>query len=69
MHYPIKKLAETIEMSFDIPPEEKKIAEEAKEYFEDTSHLLGLAVQHLSVIYDPFTKHTDVPVDSVGQDP
>lgn len=65
MRYNFEKLAQKVEMSFEIPSAEKAIAEESKSYFESASHNLTLAVQHLNVIYDPFVNHPDVPTDSV----
>jgi hypothetical protein len=61
----LHKIAESIEMSFDIPDAEKQIAEDASMRLEAFVSALKFAVKHLDVIYDPFSKHTDIPVKSV----
>jgi cysteinyl-tRNA synthetase len=61
----LHKIAESIEMSFDIPDAEKQIAEDASMRLEAFVNALKFAVKHLDVIYDPFSKHTDIPVKSV----
>ncbi|HSH35200.1 hypothetical protein [Schnuerera sp.] len=61
----IHKIAQNVELSFEIPEADKEIAEEAKMYFESVSKYLKIATQHLGVIYDPFVEHSDVPVESV----
>jgi hypothetical protein len=59
------RIAQNIEMSFDIPDAEKEKALEAKMYFEATDHALTLAVEHLGHLYDVFTEYTDISVQSV----
>jgi len=61
----LKKVAQTIEMSFDIPDSEKEIAKEAVLRFEDTMKSLQKATDHLDVIYEPFSKHKNIPTKSV----
>lgn len=65
MQYPLHKLAERIEMSFDIPDSEKQIAKEAIEYFDSVVSGLKLMAQHLDVIYNPFSSNSDIPTESV----
>jgi len=60
-----KKIAETIEMSFDIPEAEKDIAKVSKQHFEATISSLKFAVDHLDHIYNPFKEHSNISVESV----
>lgn len=60
-----RKIADSVEMSFEIPDSEKKIAAEAKMRFEATANSLKFAVEHLDHIYDPFQKHTEISTESV----
>lgn len=57
------KRAYAIQMSFDIPDAEKRVAEKAYESFEDLLSLLRLAGTHLDIIYEPFKK-LQGPVDN-----
>lgn len=50
----IKKIASTIEMSFDIPESEKQEAQAASEEFKKVISVLDLAKQHLNLMYEPF---------------
>ncbi len=60
-----KRIADSIEMSFDIPDSEKDVAEEAKAHFEAVINAVKLGVDHLDHIYNPFVEHTDISVESV----
>lgn len=57
------KRAYAIQMSFDVPDAEKRVAEKAYESFEDLLSLLRLASTHLDIIYEPFKK-LQSPVDA-----
>ncbi len=61
----LKRLAESIEMSFDIPDAEKDIATEALIRFEATNKSLGEAVEHLDIIYAPFKRHENISTKAV----
>lgn len=61
----LKKFADAVNMSFDIPDAEKEIAEEALLRFEYAVNLLNKGVEHLDIIYKPFEKHENISVESV----
>lgn len=46
-----------VQMSFDVPDAERRIAEKAKEQFEELSSKLKLAMEHLDYMYIPFKTH------------
>ena len=50
----IKKIADAIEMSFDIPDSEREHAKIAIRYLNRLNAALGHAKKHLNIIYDPF---------------
>lgn len=61
----IKKIASTIEMSFDIPESEKKEAQAASEEFRKVISSLDTAKKHLNMIYEPFKDAEEIPPDAV----
>ena len=60
-----KKIANNIEMSFDIPDSEKEIALEAKSFLEAVSNNMKQAVEHLDNIYTPFKEHDNITTESL----
>ncbi len=60
-----RRIAESIEMSFDIPDAEKETAAQAKMHFEAAANALKLATEHLDHIYDPFSDHANISTESV----
>lgn len=51
------KKAYSIQMSFEVPDAEKRIAEKASESFEELIADLRTASKHLDILYIPFRKH------------
>ncbi len=56
----LTKLAEAIEMAFNIPDTEKEVAEQALKQFEAILNSLNLAKDHLDIIYEPFKQHENI---------
>lgn len=56
----IEKIANTIEMSFDIPESEKKEAQLAVDLFKKVVSILEHAKKHLNLMYDPFKDSENV---------
>jgi hypothetical protein len=63
----IKRIANTIEMSFDIPDSEKKEAQSASDEFKKVISVLDIAKKHLSIIYDPFKDATNISEESIHE--
>lgn len=61
----IKKIATTIEMSFDIPESEKKEAQAASEEFKKVISALDAAKKHLNMMYEPFKDAEEIPPDAL----
>lgn len=61
----LKKIADSIEMSFDIPDAEKEIANDAKIRFEAVLKRLRDSTEHLDIIYEPFRRHEEVSTKSL----
>lgn len=59
------KLAETIEMSIDIPDSDKKIAARAVLHFERLTRKINAFNKHLNVMYNPFKEYQQVSQESV----
>lgn len=59
----IYKLAATLDMSFRIPENEKKIAKEAIENFFTTINSVSIAKDHLDILYGPFKKAQAISPD------
>lgn len=63
----IKKIASTIEMSFDIPESEKQEAQIASDAFKKVISTLNNAKKHLNIMYEPFKDATEIPSDAIYQ--
>lgn len=61
----LRKIAESVEMSFDVPESEKEIARDASMRFEAANKSLYDAVDHLDIIYAPFKKHEKISTKSI----
>lgn len=61
----IRKIASTIEMSFDIPESEKKEAQIASDTFKKVISSLDAAKKHLNMIYEPFKEASEIPPDAI----
>ena len=61
----LKKIANSIEMSFEISDSEKEIANDAKIRFEAILKRLRDSVEHLDIIYEPFRRHENVSTRSL----
>lgn len=59
------KLANTIEMSFEVPQSEKDIANSAVERFSAVNNALNLAKDHLNLMYDPFKKYDHISTEAI----
>ncbi|KKN74497.1 hypothetical protein LCGC14_0390140 [marine sediment metagenome] len=60
-----RRIANDIQMSCDIPDNEKEDVLQAKMQFEAAAKALNVAVEHLDHIYDPFVAQTDISTESV----
>jgi cysteinyl-tRNA synthetase len=63
----LKRIADEVQMASDIPDSEKETVKEAKMYFEAVANTLKIATEHLDHIYEPFSEHTNISIDSVVQ--
>jgi len=63
----IKKKAYSIQMSFNTPQSDKKLAEKAGEQFESMLASLKLAVEYLEHIYYPFKKYDNFDPSIISQ--
>lgn len=61
----LDKLAETIEMSIDIPESDKKIAARAVLHFEKLVRKIIAFNKHLNVMYNPFKEYQQVSQESI----
>lgn len=61
----LRKLAETIELSIDIPESEKKMAAKIVMRFEKMIKKLDYFSDHLELMYDPFSKYNSVSEESI----
>lgn len=61
----IRKIAEAIEVSFEIPEAEKKIAHDAKIRFEGFLSSLKLSLKHLDIMYESFSKFENLSSQDV----
>jgi len=59
------KQAYSVQMSFDVPEGDRKIARQASESFEDLIAKLRLSVRHLNLLYVPFSKYQDYDPNEV----
>lgn len=61
----IKKIASTIEMSFDIPESEKQEAQAASDEFKKVISSLDAAKKHLNMMYEPFKEAEELPSEAI----
>lgn len=59
----INKKAYSVQMNFEVPDSEKRIAEKAEEYFEQLLAQMEDASKYLDLIYTPFSKHQNIDAD------
>jgi hypothetical protein len=59
------KYAQVVEMSFGVPDSEKAIAKKAVQAFRRVMDKVEVMEDHLNIIYNPFSSHKNVSVDSV----
>lgn len=59
------KKAYSVQMSFDVPDAEKRIAEKASESFDELVARLRLASRHLDILYIPFRKHQNYDSEEI----
>jgi len=59
------KYAYSVQMSFDVPDSDKRIAEKASELFQELSSLLNIADEHLDLIYEPFKHNEDIKTEEL----
>jgi flagellar hook-basal body complex protein FliE len=52
----LEKKAYSIQMSFNVPDSERRVAEKAVEHFEDLLSRMKIAVEYLDFIYVPFSE-------------
>jgi dGTP triphosphohydrolase len=52
----LEKKAYSIQMSFNVPDSERRVAEKAVEHFEDLLSRMKLALEYLDLIYGPFAE-------------
>lgn len=50
----------SVQMSFDVPDAEKRVAEKASELFDELSGRLRVASNHLNIIYEPISKYEKI---------
>ncbi len=62
-----RKIAEAIELSFDIPESEKKLTQEIISNLESLKGHIGQAIEHLDKIYQPFQKYTTISTEKLIQ--
>lgn len=63
----IERRAYAVQMSFDVPDAERRTAEKAKETFKRLSSQLKLAVEYLTLIYEPFKKYEQIDPKEVAE--
>jgi truncated hemoglobin YjbI len=56
----IERKAYAIQMSFEVPDSEKRLAEKAEERFEELLSTMKVAIEYLDLIYGPFKKHDNL---------
>lgn len=60
-----KSLAYGVQMTLEIPDAEKRIAEKAEESFESLLSHLKISLEHLDLIYKPFSKRDQVDSEEI----
>lgn len=61
----INRKAQIIEMSFDVPSEEKTIAKKAIRAFNRVKNMIDMTEKHLDIIYNPFSTYDEVSLKSL----
>jgi hypothetical protein len=61
----MEKKAYSIQMHFNVPDSEKRIAEKAEEYFQQLVAHLDDIKGYLDLIYTPFQKHQNIDMDMI----
>lgn len=61
------KLANTIELSFEVPQSEKDIAASAIERLDFVSNAIALAKDHLDIMYIPFKKYDNISEKAITE--
>ena len=61
----LESKAYTVQMNIDVPDAERRVAEKASESFESIMAELKLAVEHLDLIYTPFSKNTKLDTNEI----
>lgn len=56
----LEKKAYSVQMNFNVPESEKRVAEKAEEYFERLLSNAEDVIKYLDLIYVPFSKHQNV---------
>jgi dGTP triphosphohydrolase len=59
----LRKMAYSVQMNFEIPESEKKIAERAEDFFEQLLAMMQDASEYLDLIYEPFSKYQNVDTE------
>jgi dGTP triphosphohydrolase len=59
----IDKKAYSVQMNFDVPDSEKRVAEKAEEYFEQLLTDITKISEYLDIIYVPFSKYQNIDTD------
>lgn len=63
----VDKKAYSIQMNFDVPDSEKRVAEKVEEYLEQLIVMMQDAVEYLDLIYVPFSKYQNVDMELVTE--
>jgi len=61
----LKRIADSVDMSFDIPDSEKEIAQDALIRFEAALKKIRDSSEHLDIIYEPLKRHEQVSTKSL----
>lgn len=61
----ITKIANTIEMSFDVPDSEQQQAQDTVDAFKKVLSTIDAAKKHLDLMYEPFKEAQDVPEEAL----
>jgi hypothetical protein len=63
----LEKKAYSVQMNFNVPESEKRVAEKAEEYFEQLLAKMEDATNYLDLIYTPFSKYQNVDTEMIIQ--
>jgi hypothetical protein len=61
----VEKRAYAVQMSFNVPDSERRVAEKAKEYFKYLTSLLKLSGEYLKLVAEPFKKYSPLDPDEL----